>query len=71
LQVAFGSDWEDYCIVYKDGSLKWTGVPDKLGAKLKALTPKHPTVCSVCLGPDGEWSAHAPLVLITHTLIYN
>lgn len=56
-KLAFGRDWEDYFILYKDGSCKWAGIPPKLAAKLQQLTPKSPPVANVTLGPDGEWCA--------------
>lgn len=58
-QVSFGREYDDYLVLYRDGSVKWHGVPPKLSAKLKGLTHSSPAIANVSMGPDGEWCAVA------------
>jgi len=54
-RVSFGSDWGEYCIIYKDGSCKYADVPSQLEAKLRTPRPKKAPIAAVNLGPEGEW----------------
>jgi len=55
--VAFGEDWDSFCVVYTSGACVYKNVPHDLD-KLLRQRDKADLTC-VSLGPDGEYFVSA------------
>jgi hypothetical protein len=53
VSVAFGENFDDYAIVWEDGSYSYSGIPTKAANVL--VSNKNKTLLNIALGPNGEY----------------
>lgn len=51
--VAFGKNWNDFFVLFRNGKAYWKGLPEELDKTLKCQ--KLSFIDKVSLGPKGEW----------------
>jgi hypothetical protein len=53
--VTFGTEYDSYFIMWKDGRTASNNLPTKLNNKIKSRNPKLPPLHYVSLGPNNQW----------------